>query len=122
MLTDPQPRLPFSEELTQRVAAFVRETLAAIPELESLAVIPGWPAPQPELPRGYLRGQNGPLAHPGEIMHLALQLHAVLHDVLGLSLESLRIIDAEMQRVAIQIREQQHVHAPTNDRAANPPV
>lgn len=109
--SNPGPRLPFNEELQQRIAEFVRDTLQAIPELEGLAVVPTWTVPQERLPHGFLRGQRGPLTHPGEIMHMATQLHAVLYDVLGMSMETIRVIDARMQQLAQQLKEQANASA-----------
>jgi hypothetical protein len=99
------PRLAFDQETFLRAQGFAHELLADIPELEGVAIIPSWTIPQSNVPYGIVVGRNGPLRTPAEIQHMAVQVHGCLRQQLENAFAVIRMLDAEMGRLAGALRE-----------------
>jgi hypothetical protein len=99
-------RLPFDQEALLRARHFT-EQLWDIPELEGVAVILSFNPPQEHVPYGLVAGRNGPLRTPTEIQHMAVQVHGCLRQQLENAYNVLLGVDAEMQRMAQEIRDKQ---------------
>lgn len=114
----PQPgRKTFFDQFFQDAQTFGHDVLEQIPELEGVAIVPTWSIAQDRLPHGIVMGRRGALRTPSELMHMAQQLHAVLHTHLDKMLQDcLTGIDDAMAATAKryadrmkQLEEEVHV-------------
>ena len=81
--------------------------IVLIPELEGVAITPSWEVRQDRLPYGVVMGRNGPLRTPQEVLHMAEQLHGTLNIAMNNSMATLKAIDEQMGKMAVEIRERQ---------------
>lgn len=121
-------RETFHAEFKARAIDFARSSLALLPELEGIAIIPSWDVPQDHLPAGIMMGREGKLVHPTEVYHMASKLQQVLKSLMVSSYEILVSWDAQLGNIAKEIRGKTEelarlnadIEAKTRERAATP--
>ncbi len=120
----PAGRKTFFDQFFQDAQTFGHDVLAQIPELEGVAIVPTWSIAQDRLPHGIVMGRRGALRTPSELMHMAQQLHAVLHTHLDKMVQDCLVgIDDAMAATAKryadrmkQLEEEVHVKQLALDR------
>lgn len=100
----PLERPPFDQETMFMCQEFAHELLQTIPEMEGVAIIPSWVVQQEHVPYGVVVGRNGPLRSPTEIQHMAVQVHGCLRQQLENAYNVLLGLDAEMGKMAEELR------------------
>lgn len=113
------PRMAFDKEAFARMQHFAEQLLAAIPEMEGVAIIPSWEVPQEHVPFGIVKGRHGPLRTPKEIQHMAVQVHGCLRQQLENAYAVIQGLDAEMGRMAKELDELRQ-RAARESRPADP--
>jgi hypothetical protein len=106
-MSEPSSRLPFHEETFRRAQTFANQLLAEIPELESIAIVPSWHPQQDRVEAAMIVGKHGPLLHAGELMRLALQMHAGLRAHLGKFMPLFESIDQRATELRTTIEQRQ---------------
>lgn len=108
-MTPKTTRSTFYEDFFARAQQFAQDSMALIPELEGVAIVPSWETRQPQLPPALIKGRDGPLHTPQEVLHMAQQLHGALEHVMKASFTVLKTVDDRLAEMArdIQAREEQ---------------
>ncbi len=96
-------REAFHEDFKNRAIQFARDSLALLPEMEGIVIIPTWDVPQDHLPPGVMLGRNGRLASAPEVYHMATQIHQVLKSLMSSSYEILKTWDGRLGAIAGEI-------------------
>ena len=107
-------RRTFDDEVRERCVQFGRDLLQLIPELESIALIPSYTIPQPQLPY-VIASRNGQLQHPGEIQHLSIEVHNCLRLLLDKQWLLLQAFDQHFGEYAKQLKAQGDPPADTDN-------
>ena len=122
-------RATFSDQVTTRSQQFAADMLQLIPELEGIAIVPSYTIPQDRLPYGVIMGRQGPLRNPGEIMHMAVQLHGCLKIQLDNAFQVLKNIDdymgeqkAELEQLEQKINDRKQQLADLQDGGGSQPA
>lgn len=107
-MTEPVARRPpFNEELQKMAEGFTQQMIDTIPELEAIAVVFSYGVPNPNLPYAVVRGQNGALRSPAEIVHMTQQLWQTLGFQLQNGMECIRLLDEYMKQKADELKQLQ---------------
>jgi hypothetical protein len=96
---------PFTEYVAEEASLLIDHLLATKPEIESVAVITGLRIPQAGLPAGIVKGRNGELSSPSEIIHMQQQLLRVMTHMHNQAVTALHKADGLMAERAKQLRE-----------------
>lgn len=104
----PAPARPsFHEDFYARAQQFANDIIVMVPELEAVAIVPSWEIQQQELPFGVIKGRNGPIQTPQEVLHMAEQLHGALRHVSLQSFQILKAVDNQLGAMAAAVQEKE---------------
>jgi hypothetical protein len=98
-------RPSFHVDFFQRAEQFARDILTLVPELETVAIIPGWEQPQPELPVGFVQARDESPLTIQEIGHLSYNIQKCLSDLVDHGYKTLAQLDKLAQSLAADIQQ-----------------
>lgn len=100
----PQNAPTFVDSFFPRCAAFGKDLLAEIPELESVAFVPTWHVPSQGISPAIICGRNGVNRGAAEVMQLVQQFAAAMKNQLDWLNSYLERVDRQCGEKATELR------------------